>query len=249
VTVEDSMSCVHASEGRNTPASPHLLSEPAIVAGIAAATFPDDHRVDWAGAAGDYSRIRDMIEDTIPIFAGYNRRIEEPGGFVLPHPASQRRWTTASGSAEFVVVPTPDLHLPADQLRLFTIRSHDQFNTTIYGKDDRYRGISGDRHVVFMHPDDLADRGLRDGQAVVIRAEVADGRERIAAGFRARAYDVPRGCAAAYFPEANVLVPIGRTAKGSNTPAFKLVPVTVTAEAAATAGAQRQQQDAGAVAV
>lgn len=236
VTVEDSMSCVHRSRGRNPPASPHLRSEPEIVGGLAAAALPDS-AVDWPGLARDYDRIRDRIEMVLPAFEGYNERVREPGGFVIPAPPAEREWRTESGRAEFLVVPMPSIRLPPEQLRLFTIRSHDQYNTTVYGLDDRYRGIRGDRRVVLMHADDLADRGLRDGDLVDIESHDADGRTRRVAGFRAVAYDVPLGCAAAYFPEANVLVPIGRTAAGSNTPSSKMIPVTVRPGRPAEAGA------------
>ncbi|MBA2572396.1 MAG: FdhF/YdeP family oxidoreductase [Gemmatimonadetes bacterium] len=224
VTVEDSMSCVHASRGRNRPASPQLRSEPAIVAGLASATLSDSP-VDWEALISDYDRIRERIERVLPAFAGYNDKIRGPNGFVLRNSAAQREWTTDSGRAEFVPVPTPNIQLPADQLRLFTIRSHDQYNTTIYGLDDRYRGIKGERRVIFMNPDDLAARSLADGSMV----DICGPGGRSAPAFRAVAYDVPRGCAAAYFPETNVLVPFDSVARGSNTPTSKMVPVTVTA--------------------
>jgi molybdopterin-dependent oxidoreductase alpha subunit len=227
VTVEDSMSVVHASRGHNRPASPHLRSEPAIVAGLARATLPPSDAVDWDALVADYDRIRDLVERTIPGFEDYNRRVREPGGFVLRNTAAHREWNTQSGLAQFSVVPTPDIHLPDGQLRLFTIRSHDQYNTTIYGLDDRYRGIKGARRVVLMNAADLAERGIRAGDEVDLRSHWADGVERIAPRFRAVAYDVPRGCCAAYFPEANVLVPLGKTARLSNQPSSKLVPVTI----------------------
>jgi molybdopterin-dependent oxidoreductase alpha subunit len=227
VTVEDSMSVVHMSRGRNKPASPHLRSEVAIVCGLAKAALPEGGGVDWDGFAADYDRIRDRVERVVPGFDGFNRRVREPGGFVLRNAAAHREWNTGTGRANFVVTPTPDIRLPDGQLRLFTIRSHDQYNTTIYGLDDRYRGIRQARRVILMHPDDIAERGMKPGDWVDVRSHAADGRERIAPKFRAVAYDVPRGCAAAYFPEANVLVPVGSRAKGSNTPSSKMVPVTV----------------------
>jgi molybdopterin-dependent oxidoreductase alpha subunit len=227
VTVEDSMSVVHMSRGANRPASPHLKSEPAIVAGLAAAVLGTE-RLDWHALAADYDRIRDLVEATLPTaFHDYNRRVREPGGFVLPHTAARREWSTESGKAQLVVVPTPEIRLPPGQLRLFTIRSHDQYNTTVYGLDDRYRGIRGARRVILMHPDDLAERGLRAGDEVDVRSHHADGRERMAPRFKAVPYDVPRGCCAGYFPELNVLVPLGSRARGSFTPASKMVPVTV----------------------
>ena len=227
VTVEDSMSVVHVSRGRNKPASPHLRSEVAIVCGLAKAALPEGGGVDWDALAADYDRIRDHVSRVVPGCEDYNARVRQPGGFVLRNPAAHREWNTQTGRANFAVVPTPDIRLAEGQLRLFTIRSHDQYNTTIYGLDDRYRGIRQARRVVLMHTDDLAERGLQPGDWIDVRSHGADGRERIAPRFRAVAYDVPRGCCAAYFPEANVLVPVGSRAKGSNTPSSKMIPVTV----------------------
>ena len=227
VTVEDSMSVVHASRGGNRPASPHLKSEPAIVAGLAKATLKDGGGVDWDGLVASYDRIRDLIEQTIPGFDEYNRRVREPGGFVLRNTAAHREWKTESGRANFTVVATPEIRLGEGQLRLFTIRSHDQYNTTIYGLDDRYRGIRGARRVILMHADDLAERGLKPGDEVDVRSHYGDGVERLAPRFKTVAYDVPRGCCAGYFPELNVLVPVFSTAKDSNQPASKMIPVTV----------------------
>lgn len=240
VTVEDSMSVVHASRGTNRPASPTLRSEPVIVAGLAKAALPATDAVDWDALAADYDRIRELIERTIPGFEDYNRRVREPGGFILRNTAAHREWKTQSGRAQFTVVPTPDIQLPEGQLRLFTIRSHDQYNTTIYGLDDRYRGIKGARRVVLMHAGDMAARSLRPGDEVDITSHYVDGVERIAPRFRAVAYDIPRGCCAAYFPEANVLVPLGKTAKRSNQPSSKLVPVTI---AAATSPVRTEGRD------
>jgi molybdopterin-dependent oxidoreductase alpha subunit len=240
VTVEDSMSIVHSSRGSNRPASPQLRSEPAIVAGLAKATLDARDSVDWDALVADYDRIRALIEKTIPGFDDYNRRVREPGGFVLRNTAAHREWKTESGLAQFAPVPTPAIHLPEGQLRLFTIRSHDQYNTTIYGLDDRYRGIKGARRVVLMNAADMADRGLRAGDEVDVRSHWSDGVERLAPRFRAVAYDVPRGCCAAYFPEANVLVPLGKTAKRSNQPSSKLVPVTI---AAATSPVRTEGRD------
>ena len=227
VSVEDSMSVVHSSRGSNRPASPQLKSEPAIVAGLAKAALPDGGGVDWDALVANYDRIRDLIERTIPGFERYNERVREPNGFVLRNTAAHREWKTATSRANFAVVPLPDIHLPAGQLRLFTIRSHDQYNTTIYGLDDRYRGIKNARRVILMHPDDLAERGLKAGDEVDVRSHYGDGVERLAPRMRAVAYDVPRGCCAGYFPELNVLVPLASTAKDSNQPASKMIPVTV----------------------
>ena len=232
VTVEDSMSVVHMSRGTNKPASPQLKSEPAIVAGLAKAALGSTS-VDWDAMVADYDRIRDAVEQTIPGFERFNERVREPGGFVLRNTAAHREWKTESGRAQLEVVPTPVIRLEADELRLFTIRSHDQFNTTIYGLDDRYRGIKGARRVVLMHADDMAARNLRPGDEVDIRSHYRDSVERLAPRFKAIAYDVPRGCCAAYFPEANVLLPLGKTAKLSNQPAAKLIPVTIAAATSA----------------
>jgi molybdopterin-dependent oxidoreductase alpha subunit len=229
VTVEDSMSVVHASRGRNRPASPHLLSEPAIVARLAQAALDPRETAPWADWAEDYDAIRAAIARVLPAFGDYNAQVREPGGFVLRNAAAHREWNTSSGRAEFGVVPLPDVRLQPGELRLFTIRSHDQYNTTVYGLDDRYRGIRNARRVVLMHPDDLAERGLADGDEVDLRSRAADGLERLGPRFRALAYDVPRGSCAAYFPEANVLVPVGSFARGSGTPSSKMVPVTVAA--------------------
>ena len=226
VTVEDSMSVVHTSRGANRPASPQLRSEPAIVAGVAKAALGETG-VDWDALVADYDRIRDRIEETIPGFERYNARVREPGGFVLHNTARYREWNTASGRAQFEIVPTPSIHLGEGELRLFTIRSHDQFNTTIYGLDDRYRGIRGARRVVLMHGDDMAARGIKPGDEVDIRSQWSDGVERLAPRFKAVVYDLPRGNCAAYFPEANVLIPLGKTARLSNQPSAKLIPVTI----------------------
>jgi molybdopterin-dependent oxidoreductase alpha subunit len=226
VTVEDSMSVVHSSRGTNRPASPQLKSEPAIVAGLAKAAQRQSS-VDWDALVADYDRIRDLIERVIPGFKDYNRRVREPGGFVLRNTAAHREWKTETGRAQLEVVPMPDVRLAEGELRLFTIRSHDQFNTTIYGLDDRYRGIKGARRVVLMNAADMAERGISAGEEVDIRSHWKDGVERLAPRFKAVAYDVPRGACAAYFPEANVLIPLGKTAKGSNQPSAKLIPVTI----------------------
>lgn len=230
VTVEDSMSMVHASVGRNAPASPMLRSEPAIVAGVAKATLGADRLplVDWDQLVADYNRIREAIESTLPhLFADFNRKLRKPGGFHLPNPVADREWRTPTGKAAFMLSPIPDLSLPAGQLRLMTIRSHDQYNTTIYDLDDRYRGVKGERDVIFMHADDLRERGLGDGDRVDIAAQWNDGRERVLRRFKAMRFDIPRGCCAAYFPEANVLVSAAEYAHKSRTPVSKSIPVTV----------------------
>ncbi|CAN5786476.1 FdhF/YdeP family oxidoreductase [soil metagenome] len=226
VTVEDSMCVVHASVGGLEPASPELRSEVGIVAGLAERVLPGGGTVDWAHLAADYDRIRTHIEATIAGFDDYNRRIDEPGGFVLPHPPRDRReFPTATGKARlsrntFVAEPVPEGHL-----LLQSLRSHDQYNTTIYGLHDRYRGVHDGRRVVFAHREDLAELGLADGGHVDVVSAWADGVERRARRFRLVAYDVARGTCAAYFPEANVLVPLDSVAEGSNTPTSKAVVV------------------------
>jgi molybdopterin-dependent oxidoreductase alpha subunit len=230
VTVEDSMSQVHASMGRNTPASPELMSEPAIIAGMAVATLGDDGGgIDWQWLTDDYSRIRDKIADCLPdLFEGYNEKIQSPGGFYLGNSAADYDWKTASRKAQFTPAPIPDLSLPAGQLRLMTLRSHDQYNTTVYGMNDRYRGIAGTRKVVFMHAEDIAERGMQPDDLADLQSHFDDGRARGISGYRVVACDIPRGCAAGYFPEMNPLVSANSFADRSRTPTSKFIPVTVT---------------------
>jgi molybdopterin-dependent oxidoreductase alpha subunit len=226
VTVEDSMSAVHRSQGWLDPVSPALRSEPAIVAGLARATLGAEDATPWEALAADYDRVRDRIERVVPGFADFNRRVRAGAGFVLPSGARTRAFDTPSGRAAFREIPLPRLPLEPGQLVLMTIRSHDQFNTTVYGDDDRYRGVKGDRRVVFLHADDLRERGLADGDRIDVTSWF-EGETRALRGFRARAYDIPRGCAAAYFPEANPLVSVRAFAHGSHTPAYKSVAITI----------------------
>jgi molybdopterin-dependent oxidoreductase alpha subunit len=238
ITVEDSMSMVHASRGRLTPASPYLRSEAAIVAGIAQATLPAS-RVQWSELVADYDRIRDGIEAVFPEFARYNERIRVPGGFRLPLPPTLRVWKTASGKAQFLVFPglgEDPVADAADALKLTTIRSHDQYNTTIYGMDDRYRGVFGRRDVIFMNEADLAARGLEHGDLVDIESLAAGDRPRALRGLTAIAYNIPPGAVATYYPEANVLVPLEFFDPRSGTPSYKCVPVRVRKAAAVSAG-------------
>jgi molybdopterin-dependent oxidoreductase alpha subunit len=228
VTVEDSMSMVHASRGRLAPASEHLRSEPAIVAGMAAATLPQS-RIDWMGLAGDYDRIRDKIEAVFPDFHDYNARIRKPGGFRLPIPPAERVWQTPSGKAAFLVLDGVDVDPAtdgADVLKLTTIRSHDQYNTTIYGFDDRYRGVFGRRDVIFMNARDLAERGLQHGDELWVEPTAADGAAR-RLKLTAVRHDIAYGSAAAYYPEANGLVPLAQHDPESGTPGYKSAPVRV----------------------
>jgi molybdopterin-dependent oxidoreductase alpha subunit len=226
VTVEDSMSVVHRSEGHLEPAAPDLPSEVQIVARLGAALLPDAG-IDWDGLAADHDRIRDRIEAVIPGFEQYNERVRDGGGFVLPHPPrDERSFPTASGKARFTVNPLEVVEVPTGCLLLQTVRSHDQFNTTIYGLDDRYRGIKAGRRVVFVHPDDLDALGFVDAEVVDVVSHFADGVERRAEAFRLVSYPVAIGTCAAYFPEANVLVPLGSTAEGSGTPTSKSIVVS-----------------------
>ena len=204
------MSMVHASRGKLLPASTHLRSEPAIIAGMAQATLPHS-RVPWAHLIEDYDRIRDLIEKIYPDFRDYNARIRKPGGFRLPLPPTERIWKTPSGKAEFIpfagLREDPDI-VEGNILRLTTLRSHDQYNTTIYGLDDRYRGVFGMRHVVFVSAEDIQGLGFQPGDKVDLVSLWDDGRERRAPGFTLVAYDIPKGQAAAYYPETNPLVPL-----------------------------------------
>ncbi|KJY36896.1 MULTISPECIES: FdhF/YdeP family oxidoreductase [Streptomyces] len=226
VTVEDSMGMVHASRGNLAPASPHLLSEPAIVARMARAVLGTASKTPWEDFEADYAAIRDRISRVVPGFEDFNARVARPGGFRLPHaPRDERRFPTRTGKANFTAAPVEYPEVPAGRLLLQTLRSHDQYNTTIYGLDDRYRGITGGRRVVMVHPDDAAELGLADGSYTDLISEWKDGVERRAPGFRVVHYPTARGCAAAYYPETNVLVPLGSTADTSNTPASKSVVV------------------------
>ncbi|MDI1460555.1 FdhF/YdeP family oxidoreductase [Catellatospora sp. KI3] len=224
VTVEDSMSSVHASRGRLDPAAPSLRSEVAIVSGLARHLLPDS-TIPWETYAQDYRSVRALIADTIPGFDDFEAKVREPGGFTLPHPPrDSRRFPTPDGRARFTANTLAVLTIPPGRLLLQTLRSHDQYNTTIYGLDDRYRGVRAGRRVVFVNPDDLSELGLADGTMVDLISEWADG-ERVAESFRVIAYPTARGCAATYFPEANVLVPLDSTAAESNTPTSKQVVV------------------------
>jgi molybdopterin-dependent oxidoreductase alpha subunit len=234
VTVEDSMGIVHASQGRNVPASSDLRSEVDIVCGIAAATLGVG-TIDWSALAADYDVVRDHIAATIPGFEQFGAKVRRPGGFALPNPPrDSRTFPTASGTARLTVNHFQPVAVPEGRLLLQTVRSHDQFNTTIYGLDDRYRGVTGGRRVVFVAPDDLAALGVGDGDIVDIVSEWEDGTERRAPSFRVIAYPTAPGSCAAYFPEANVLVPLDSVAEGSRTPTSKAVVVRL--EPASAAG-------------
>jgi molybdopterin-dependent oxidoreductase alpha subunit len=244
VTVEDSMSMVHLSAGMNAPASEHLLSEPMLVARMAAAALPRS-RTPWLALAGDYAAIRDKIAAVLPDFAGFNEKIKTPGGFRLRNTASERQWATASGKAQFSTHALPtdlavdrvaERHRDVRVFTLTTLRSHDQYNTTIYGHDDRYRGVHGHRRVVFINADDLRDLGMQAGDWVDITslyvgeaggAEGGEVQQRRAERFLLVAYDIPRGCLASYYPETNPLVPLQSFSIGARTPTSKSIPVTL----------------------
>jgi molybdopterin-dependent oxidoreductase alpha subunit len=230
VTVESSMGVVSRSRGRMQPASTDLRSEPAIVAGLAAASVGPTTPVPWRDVAADLDRVRDLIEACIDGFGDYNTRVRQDGGFALPNPAREGDFRALpDGRAVLTTYPVPTaptFRPPDGALTLMTVRSHDQFNTTVYSEDDRYRGVHGDRRVVFLSPVDAVARGLADGQRVDVTSHAPDG-TRTVHGFRVVLHDLPDGDCAAYFPEANPLVPLSSTAIGSNTPTSKSVPVTI----------------------
>ncbi|MFD5184101.1 FdhF/YdeP family oxidoreductase [Streptomyces sp. NPDC058372] len=224
VTVEDSMGMVHASRGRLEPAGPALLSETAIVCRLARAVLGEGSATPWEEFEGEYALIRERIGRVVPGFEDFNAKVADPSGFALPHaPRDERRFPTPSGKAHFTAARVEYPHLPPGRLLLQTIRSHDQYNTTVYGLDDRYRGIRGGRRVVLVNPDDARELGFADGAYADLVGEWRDGVERRAPGFRIVHYPTARGCAAAYYPETNVLVPLDSTADTSNTPASKSV--------------------------
>jgi molybdopterin-dependent oxidoreductase alpha subunit len=228
VTVEDSFSMVHASEGIGNPIAVNQRSETAIVAGIADAVLGKD-KLDWLALSADYNLIRDHIAATLPGFANFNQQCDIPGGFYLGNAAAELRFATPSGKAEFSAAPLPDSlsgELDAPFV-LQTLRSHDQYNTTIYGLDDRYRGVYGQREVLFINPEDLAALGLQDGDLVDIETVWNDGILRKVSGFKIVPYAIPRGNLAAYYPETNPLVPLDSIGDGTGTPTSKSVPVKV----------------------
>lgn len=227
ISMENSMGIVHTSQGKLKPASVQLRSEPAIVAGMAEAVLGDKTRVPWATFREDYGKIRDSVERVIPGFANFNRRLREEGGFYLRNPAKELDFAKIGGRAKFTAHELTAFERDSeDELILMTLRSHDQFNTTVYGLDDRYRGIENERRVIFMNPADMEARGLSAEQPVDITSQSISGTREVRL-FLAVPYDIPRGAAAAYFPECNVLVPIDSTAEISNTPTSKSVRVTV----------------------
>lgn len=232
VTVEDTFSMVHISHGQLKPKSPHLRSEPAIIAGIAKATL-GDHPVDWDELVADYGRIRELIADTIPGFEGFNDKLKAPGGFHLPNAAAARSWNTASGKARFSASELPASLINSAVLEqgktpdliLQTMRSHDQYNTTVYGLDDRYRGVFGLREVVFVNRDDIQRLGFQAGDKVDLISLWSDGIERRVSGFTLVPYDIPVGQAAAYYPETNPLVPLESFGDRTFTPTSKFIAI------------------------
>ena len=228
------MSMVHSSRGQNEPASNQLKSETAIVAGMASATL-GDKLVPWQTLAGDYGLIRDEIAKVLPHFEDYNQNITAKRGFYLQNPAALCQWNTSTGKAMFGNDPLPQqligqsaqalTDLPV--LTLQTLRSHDQYNTTIYGMDDRYRGVYGERKVIFVNANDMETQGLIAGDIVTISTVTTDNIVRKLDGFKVIDYQIPAGCAAAYYPETNALVPLEGVGVDSNTPAFKSIPITL----------------------
>ncbi len=226
VSVENSMGIIHSSQGILPPVSESVKSEPAIVAGLAKATLGSSSKVDWDQMISNYDHVRDAIEKVIPGFEQYNERVREPGGFYLPNGAREGKFNTPSGKAQFTVNKVPNRQIDQEEYIMMTIRSHDQYNTTIYGLDDRYRGIYNERRVVLMNKADMAKEGFKN-KTVVNLVGTYKGEVRRAEQFLVIPYDIPQGCVATYFPEANVLVPIDSYAKGSKTPSSKWVAIQI----------------------
>jgi molybdopterin-dependent oxidoreductase alpha subunit len=226
VSCENSMGVIQSSKGVLEPVSEKLLSEPAIICRLANATLETRTKINWNDYEKHYDTIRDDIERTIPGFENYNQRVRKPGGFYLPNCNREGSFATISSKAHFNVARFTDPQLRAGELMMMTIRSHDQFNTTIYGLDDRYRGIYNERRVILMNADDMQNHHLRDGDTVDLFNHEG-GKERVARNFIVVEYPIPKKCTATYFPEANVLVPITSVAEKSNTPVSKAVRITV----------------------
>jgi formate dehydrogenase major subunit len=226
VSVEDTVCAVHASNGKVDPISNHVLSEIAIVSRLARAVLGEDSPIDWAGFEANYDLIRDHIANVVPGFENFNERIRNIDGFVLPNgPRDSRTFNTLTGRAMITANHLEPVVRPEGTLLLQTLRAHDQYNTTIYSLNDRYRGIKKGRSVVFVNPLDLDELGLEDGQYVDVFSEWNDGIERVLRSYRVVSYPSARGCAAAYYPEANVLVPLDSVTDESNTPVSKAVVV------------------------
>ncbi|WP_156387705.1 FdhF/YdeP family oxidoreductase [Methylobacterium sp. Leaf399] len=233
VSMEDSTSCFHGSRGVTQPVSAEVRSEPWIVAELAKATLTPNPKVDWDGWVGDYANVRAAIEATYPdVFKDLEGRMFDPGGLRKPVPARARQWETPTGKATFVVPEgldeNPDMpKRHADVLDLMTLRSNDQFNTTVYGYDDRFRGVKGTRTILFMNADDIDRLGFRDGESVDVRTEAHDGIERVVRGLRIVAYGIPPGNCGGYYPELNPLIPLGHHDEQAMTPAAKAIPVRI----------------------
>lgn len=226
VSVENSMGIVHSSQGSSDPAAVDLKSEVAIVCGLADARFGSDP-IKWSSYPKNYDSIRDEIAACIPGFENFNQKVRIKKGFYLPNGARERNFTTHNGKANFSINPAPNNEIPAHHFVMMTIRTHDQYNTTIYGMDDRYRGILNERRVVLMHPDDMKQEGLKKFDIVDLHSKWKE-EVRTARNFKVVPYDIARGCTATYFPETNVLVPIHSVAKISNTPVSKFVVIEIT---------------------
>ncbi len=235
ISVEDSMSNIHLSAGRNAPISDNILSEPDIVARMAEAVLPDS-QIKWKWYIESYDRIRDSIADVFDEFHDFNLRVYKPGGFHLEHPANQHIWNTKSGKAQFMITPLSEVYADKENqyaaaytdskvYTLMTTRSHDQYNTTLYGLDDRYRGVFGQRRVLFMNQADIDEAGFEANQWVDIESVFSDGVKRIVHSFRIVPYNIPRGSLAAYYPETNPLVALSSHDKYAKIPASKSVPV------------------------
>ena len=226
VSVENSAGVVHKSIGNKSPASNDLLSEPKIVAEIAKAVCGEKGSIDWDHMVEDYDNTRNYIQRVIPGFENYNERVRKPGGFYLPNGTRERKFKTSAGKARFTINRLADHNLQDGEFIMMTIRSHDQFNTTIYGLNDRYRGIYNERRVVLMNPQDMQRTGLKAREVINLKSHFK-GRHRIAKQFLVVPYDIPLQCVATYFPEANVLVPVDNFADHSHTPASKSIVVTI----------------------
>ncbi|MDX6804995.1 FdhF/YdeP family oxidoreductase [Terrihabitans rhizophilus] len=233
VSMEDTFSCIHGSQGRRTPASEHLLSEPAIVAGLAKATLPPNPKVEWDRWVGDYALVRDLIAETYSDeFHDFNERMWTPGGFYRGNSARDRVWKTESGKADFTVpegLNASGIEDDEGRYRLITMRSNDQFNTTIYGYSDRLRGIEGRRDVLLINPGEMRRRGFREGQTVSLVTDAGDNVHREVRGLKVTPFDLPDGCLGGYYPEMNPLVPLQHHDGASKTPAYKAVPVRIVA--------------------
>ncbi|PYK29623.1 MAG: hypothetical protein DME57_09735, partial [Verrucomicrobia bacterium] len=243
VTVEDSMGIINPSRGHAEPASQHLLSEPAIVAGLAKATLGSRSTVDWEALVGDYDRVRDHIEHVVAGFDDYNARIRKDIFYLPNDTRDQRKFNNKEGKAKFIVSELAPLRLERGQYLMTTVRSHDQFNTTIYGLNDRYRGVYNGRRVIFMNADDIAAAGLQQGQLVDLTSYYRD-ETRVARNFMVAPIEIARGCTATYFPEANALVSINNSAERSNTPVSKSVIISIAPSADPAAGVDRILREA-----